>query len=273
MSFIRSLDKRQTDALYNTENKTIFDLLKKDISTGDVFPAVRKNQIYFYYKGGCLYKFANGVFTRDRAFEKYGYGVECASPYETAKMQVENKYTNTAGSDKERRLLNSLCRHTFDGSNAFDTIVLDVEVRLNGNVGRGKKCDMVLFNLPSGELMFVEGKVFYDSRVNVKRGYTPEVIDQVNLYSAAIAEQKHNIVAQYANCVRIINGLFGTNYPAPKKLVMRAKLLVYETPIRLTDNNAYSIETINAALGANDTAWFERNERPSADDIWNSLCK
>ncbi|MDE5943365.1 MAG: hypothetical protein K2H30_04065 [Clostridia bacterium] len=121
--------------------------------------------------------------------------------------------------------------------------------------------------------MFVEGKIFSDSRVNVKCGLIPEVISQVNTYSASIAEQEQTIISQYANHIKIINNLFGTNYNLPKIVIQPAKLLVYETPEIFTANNWYSIDTITTALGANNVAWFKQEERPSTDEIWNSLCK
>ncbi|MDE5600910.1 MAG: hypothetical protein K2J16_00235 [Clostridia bacterium] len=273
MGFLRVLSEKQIAALCSDRNIELFNLLKKDIIAGVVFPAVRNNQIYFYYEGGCLYKFANGKFTRDEAFEKYDCEVENLLPYEAAKMQVKNKFTNKNGDDKERRLLNSLYSSMFGIDRRFNTIVLDIEVNLNGNIARGKKCDLVLYNVHQSSLMFVEGKVFFDNRVNVKRGSLPEVIEQVNTYSAAIEEQAQTIINQYANHIRIINNLFGTNYSTPKKLIQPAKLLVYDTPLKLTDNNLFSIKTITEALGINNTVWFNQNERPMADEIWDSLCK
>ena len=273
MSFIRSLDNRQIELLQSDENCALFNLLKKDIVSGVVFPAVRKNQLYFYYEGGCLYKFSTGKFTRDKAFEKYGGETAGLSSYEIAKIQVENKFTNKIGGDKERRLLNALYRHTFCNERLYDTVVIDIEVNLNGNVACQKKCDLVLYNVLSGEIMFVEGKVFADSRVNVKQGNTPEVIEQVNEYSLAIEEQAQTIVKQYANHIDIINCLFCMYYPTPKKLIQPAKLLVYETPLKLTKNNLYSIDAINTALGANNAVFVKQEERPSTDEIWNSLCK
>ncbi len=275
MSFIRSLDEKQISALLGDKNTELFNLLKKDILSGVVFPAIRKNEIYFYYEGGCLYKFSNGKFSRDKNFEKYGCEDGNLSPYENAKKQVVSKFTSTKGNDKERRLLNALYGLTFNRKHFFDTVVLDIEVNLNGNIGAGKKCDLVLYNLPSGEIMFVEGKVFSDRRVNVKCGSLPKVIEQVNMYSSAIAEQAQTIISQYANHIEIINRLFGTQYPAPKKLVQPAKLLVYETPltVNLTENNSYSIDTVTSSLGTNNVVFVKKEERPSTDEIWNSLCK
>ena len=273
MGFIRCIDEKQIAALYSDKNIKLFSLLKNDILSGRVFPSVRKNQLYFYYKGGCLFKYSGGVFTRDEAYKKYDSKTVGSSDYEAAKKQNENKFTNTKGINKERRLLDSLNCYTFCGHNTVGTIVLDIEVNLNGTIGGGKKCDLVLYNTQSSELMFVEGKIFSDSRVNVKFGLIPKVISQVNTYSAAIEEQKQTIISQYANHIKIINNLFGTNYNSPKNVIQPAKLLVYETPMSLTVNNRYSIDTITAALGINNIVWFKQDERPSTDEIWNSLCK
>lgn len=138
MGFIRSFDEKQIYALKSEQNRALFDLLISDIKSGKVFPAVRKNQIYFYYEGGCLYKFANGKFTRDSAYEKYGYTTKNSTRYETAKIQVENKFSKGKENDKERRLLNALYRYTYSGEKPCDTVVLDIEVNLNGTFGGGK---------------------------------------------------------------------------------------------------------------------------------------
>lgn len=273
MGFVRCLDKKQISALYNNKNIELFNLLKTDILSGEVFPAVRKNQLYFYYNGGCLYKFTNGTFKRDKAYKKYFCNTDELSDYETAKKQIENKFTNTKGTAKERKLLDNLYRYTFGCGSSTNVIVLDIEVNLNGSVGGGKKCDLVLYNSQLRTLMFVEGKVFSDSRVNVKYREKPEAIEQVNTYTQAICEQEQIIIEQYGNQVNIINSLFGSVYNAPIKIIKPAKLLVYETPLSLTDNNMYSINTVNSMLGANNVAWFKKNERPSLDEIWDKLCK
>lgn len=273
MSFIRSLDEKQISALSNGENYQLYHLLKCDVASGQVFPSVRKNELYFYYKGGCLYKLAKGKLTRDKAYAKYSDGAVEISPYEQAKKEIEKKFTNANGISKERKLLDELNRHTFGDKHKTNVIVLDIEVNLNGETGRGKKCDIVLYNLQTRTLMFVEGKVFSDSRVNVKQGATPEVIEQVNTYSAGISEQEQNIIEQYGNHVNIINRLFGTSYQVPLAVIKPAKLLVYETPTAPTGNNRYSMDTITLCLGRNNVAWLQQGEKPSIDEIWEKLCR
>ena len=271
MSFLRIFTETQMQKMKSGVNAELFAKLKADVLKGEVFPAIRQNELHFYYKGGCLYKFANGSFKRDKNYGKFGEGLENLPPYERAKRENERKYTRVGGKIMERQLLDALYRHTFDGRNENDTVVLDIEVDLNGTVGRGKKCDMVLLNSQTDELMFVEGKVYSDKRVLVAIQFTSEVIAQVNTYTAAIAEQRQNILEQYAMHVEIINELFGTTYRSPTKIVEPAKLLVYETPTNPTKNGEYSIEKINTELGASNVLWIHKNENPMLDEIWQSF--
>ncbi len=277
MSFIRSFDNEQVEKLTSKRYENLFNKLKTDIFCGNpnkaVFPAIRKNEIDFYYKGGCLYKFSCGIFMRNNAYKNYSDNTDSLDEYEMAKKQNENKHTNVTGSAKERNLLNELYYHTFDPNCNIDTVVLDIEVNLNGNIGAGKKCDLVLFNTVTLEIMFVEGKVFFDHRVNVKCGCTPKVVQQVNLYSDAILEQEETILNQYCEYVRIIDDLFNTHYKFPLKVITPAKLLVYDTPLVRTDNQNYSIDTINNALGKGNVLWCEVAKRPTTDEIWRVLCK
>lgn len=169
--------------------------------------------------------------------------------------------------------MDQLNAYTFNRNYNGQVVVLDIEANLNGDIGRGKKCDLVLLNTLTDELMFVEGKVFSDSRVNVTPPNSPEVIEQVNTYTAAISEQNQNILKQYARHIEIINDLFGTSFNAPKKLIEPAKLLVYDTPKSPTKNGDYSIEKINSELGVNNVLWVKSNENPMLDEIWNVLTK
>lgn len=250
-------------------NASLFALLKRDVESGKVYPAVRNDELHFYYKGGCLYKFTKGVFLRDSKYRLYGNGT-ISSPYERAKKENENKHTNKKGGNAERQLLDKLYCHTYNPESNSKVVVLDIEVNLKGNVGGGKKCDLVLLNTATCEIMFVEGKVYYDKRVRHAVGHIPEVIEQVNVYTAAIAEQRDNIITQYGEYVRIVNGLFGTDYKPPEKLIRPAKLLVYKTGGGKEENVGYTVNTINEKLGAGNVAWIN-NEEPTLEEIWDLL--
>jgi hypothetical protein len=272
MGFIRSFDSSKIKKLSDASAE-LFAKLKNDTYAGLVFPAVRKGEVHFYYKGGCLYKFNGISFARDKAYGAYSDRTDGLDEYAKAKRQNENKFTNTGGSAKERQLLDRLNSHTFNRERKTKTVVLDMEIRLNGTVGENKKCDMVLLNTETRQIMFVEGKVFSDNRVNRTVGNRPEVIEQVNIYTAGLAEQAQAIELQYAEHISIINALFGTTYEVNNCLVTTAKLLVYETPKNPNDNGRYSIDAINAALGAENVMWVASGEEPGIDEIWDALTK
>ena len=280
MSFTRDFTQTQigkmtSDTLTNKftgeSNLQLFERLRADVLKGEVFPAVRINELHFYYKGGCIFKFASGSYKRDKNFEKFGALYEHLPPYEKAKKENEEKFKNAAGGEAERQLLDRLYCHTYSPDKKSNVAILYIEVNLGGQ--KVRKCDLVLLNTQTDEIMFVEGKVFSDSRVNVAISFIPEVILQVNTYTAAIERQREIILEQYARHIEIINGLFGSSFRHPQKLIEPAKLLVYGTPLRPTNNNFYSIDTINASLGANNVFFVKQGERPSTDEIWNSLCK
>ena len=272
MGFLRSFNSSKIDKLSEAYAE-LFARLKYDTYLSLVFPAVRKGEVHFYYKGGCLYKFNGVSFARDKAYGAYSDRTDGLDEYEKAKRQNENKFTNTGGSAKERQLLDRLNSHTFNRERKTKTVVLDIEIRLNGTVGENKKCDMVLLNTETKQFIFVEGKVFSDNRVNRTVGNKPEVIEQVNIYTAGLAEQAQEIELQYAEHIRIINALFGTTYEANNSLVTTAKLLVYETPKNPNNNGRYSIEAINSGLGADNVMWVASGDEPEIDEIWDALTK
>lgn len=132
---------------------------------------------------------------------------------------------------------------------------------------------MVLLNKQTGQIMFVEGKVFSDKRVNVAVGFVPEVIEQVNNYTAAIKKQAAEIIMQYAEHIRIVNLLFNQNFKTKLELIETAKLIVYGTPAQLNKNGLHSKQMINDKLGCENVVWCETNKKLSLDEIWSRLCK
>ena len=82
MGFIRNFSQGQIDRM---QGEGLFEKLKADVLKGEVFPAIRKSELHFYYKGGCLYKFVGSSFKRYNNYEKYGVVFENLSPYEWAK--------------------------------------------------------------------------------------------------------------------------------------------------------------------------------------------
>lgn len=266
------------------DKKDLYRLLKNDVLNGEVFPAVRDGVIDFYYKGGCLYRFGGQSFSRRKEYAKaeYNQNIKATVPYEIAKEQNENKNTRKkkkGGNEEEkavateRKLLCELYKHTYCKEYKSDVVVLDIEVCLNGKESKGMKCDLVLLHTVKNQLMFVEGKVFADNRVNSQT--TPEVIDQVNAYTRAIKDQESEIIKEYANHIDIINKLFDTKYNTVITLIPTAKLLVYKTPITPREHGQRSIEDIKKGLcnKEKDVYWVMGEQEPPLDKIWDELCE
>ena len=272
MSFIRSFSNLKIARFTSDNNADTFALLKADVLSGKVFPAVRNERIDFYYLGGCLYSFG-GTFFRDREWEKFSKNTDGLTEYDKAKKQVENKFAHMHGGSAERKLLNELYCQTFASYRSSAVVVLDIEVSLGKVDDKNQKCDLLLLNTQTDEIMFVEGKVYSDPRVRSAVGQKVEVIDQVNAYTTAVARQADTILEQYREHVRIVNEVFNTDYNPPKKLLMPVKLLVYETGVGKEVNIRYTVETVNNALGVNNVMWVEKDPatKPTLEQIWIAL--
>lgn len=263
MGFLRKFGDDKIKRMTTGQNAELFGRLKADVLAGEVFPAVRVNELHFYYKGGRLYKFANGRFVRDPRYSIYSRGAKIADPYERAKAENANKFTNPKGGAAERRLLDGLYRHTYGAGQGSDVVVLDIEVNLNGR--DVQKCDLLLFNTITRELMFAEGKVFSDRRVKCAEGRTPEVIGQVKSYTSSVAAQRGTIVEQYCRYTDIVNRLFGTEFKPPLSIAEPVKLLVYQTDV----NAVRTIDIIENNLGRGNVMWTAGE--PSLREIWEAL--
>ena len=119
--------------------------------------------------------------------------------------------------------------------------------------------------------MFVEGKVFSDKRVNSST--TPEVIKQIRAYTDGIAEQRSEILTEYAKHIEFINGLFGTSYSPPTDIIDKAKLVVYDTPIEPRPHGLRSISDIENEIGKANVYWHRGETPPTLCEIWGALCK
>jgi len=256
MNFARCFKK----ALPTTDNP-LFKLLYNDIKAGDekrgiVFPALRVNELDFYCGGGVLFENNGTSFKRNPAYNKKlkakiiaegtknispiaeeafvsRHGLSFVDNYEAFKKE-NIEHFNKEGKPDERQYLERLYKHTYIGGCFPEICVLDIEIRFNVNRSQ-KKCDMILLNFNSREIMFVEGKLFADSRMSCGENddRKPEVVEQVITYNNLInsLSSVQNIENQYANYIAIMSELFfGQKTELSLRLLPSVKLLVYETP-------------------------------------------
>ncbi|MBC3899829.1 hypothetical protein GH811_09400 [Acetobacterium malicum] len=227
MAFKRRLDQKKIEKI----KKTVLwnNHLLPDIKAGVVFPAIRDEEVHFYYSGGCMFKYSGDNFKFNRSYFKPDYqtvttketwknykitseiyekdyaslsfickdivGFDFCEEYENIKEVVKQKFykKNDEKSITERKYLEKLYPFTF-GPEKSDVIVLDIEVRANFKTYIDKKaeyakCDLVLYNTLKSELQFIEAKLCSDKRVK-SRGMTPEVIEQIEKYNSWFKENE-----------------------------------------------------------------------------------
>ena len=308
MAFKRRLDQKKMEKIKKTDLWN--NHLLPDIKAGVVFPAIRDNEVHFYYSGGCMFKYAGDNFKFNRSYFKPDFqtetiketwkeykissqiyekdyatlefickeikGFDFCNEYENLKEVVKQKFyrKNDEKIIKEREYLEQFYPFTFGPENS-DVIVLDIEVRANfeTNVNKAEyaKCDLVLYNTTESELQFVEAKLCSDKRVK-SRGMLPEVIEQIEKYKSWFKEDvdRKNILGNYKNYVSIINQLFEIDLEEPKYLKNTTKLVLFE------GNDDYQKKhldkLVNSTIGANNIAYYPAGKRITNSDIWNDTC-
>jgi len=211
--------------------------LRGDVLAGDVFMAVRKNRLDFYYKGG-------KVFTYDGEFRTH---IKYASVYrlDEEKDYVSQKDLNRPKTcdfveDYERIKENCALHSGIEGEGVARVYsrysyaksisgarVLDIEVSFK-SIDEGRKQDRIdLLLLNNGILQFYEAKHFSNGEIWAKPGAKPKVVGQIARYHEQIKGHENHIVEQYRGYVKIVNKMFALNIELPQAVDRHVPLLVF----------------------------------------------
>lgn len=223
MAFIRRFDYPKVEAMKKT--KLWRDCLYPDIMKGIVFPAIRDNEMYFYFSGGCMirytdnsFKFNPGYFKLEyrseevkKAWQKFVFpdnllinkilsiesickeieGFDFCEQYKNIKDLMKQKFQDTKNDEtleKERKYLEKLYPYTYGEENS-DVIVIDIEIRGNFETkvekAKSAKCDLMLYNTKTRILQLAEAKLCRNPEVRSKSN-SPKVIGQMNKYNSWI---------------------------------------------------------------------------------------
>ena len=157
----------------------MFEEIRKDILAGDVFPALRENEIHLYHEGGRVLRIRpKSAYTHERYSEGRGDGEKSLYPltkhkYEEIKAAVKCRNSKPlAGRDDQYReawIVSRLFKRFSAWSSQADKTqprLIDIEVRFrrDKNTCKPQMIDL-LFLRNEGRLTFVEVKRQYDSRV------------------------------------------------------------------------------------------------------------
>lgn len=279
--------------LQKFKNEEIYSLLEEDIYCGKVFPALRANEIHFYYEGGRILTFNGGKFSYNTEYHKYMIDTYKDSQsnflinrpseltlkqfYEDLKIGVcERHRRSNKDESNERQFLAKLYKSTYTKDSCTettsDTKVLDIEMRFNKGKDR-KKCDLVLYNCKLQKLMLVEAKLVDNQEIKSRSGY-PKVIQQVNRYTSWL-DDENVLKEQYSNYVEFINAVFNTAFNKEIKDICKfAKLVVLKTNKQEELKQEHKDKLIDR-LGMENVLFYsvDHIHNIKIDEIWNGLDK
>jgi hypothetical protein len=231
----RKLEKIIQDQLI--ADKLWSNRIKKDCINQNVFFAIRDNRIDLYHKGGKLFgydsngfkthlKYASVITTngKDYLTESELSAYRLASDFETNYKRIKENCSNYSGIEASGV---SYVYHKHSYLSKSNVLVLDIEISFESLIEdkNQDRIDILLFNKDSKTLQFVEAKHFSSKEIWSKT--VPKVIDQIKRYESQIAKRKLEILLEYTEYIKIINGIFGISLPEPEEIDDNVTLLIF----------------------------------------------
>ena len=223
--------------------RSVFDEILSDIEQGDVFPAVRENEIHLYHGGGRILRITpRTVKTHGRYNNTCNSGDDSLPDELTTDKYSDIKKRCKAHNGDELQTTHE-CQEGWIVSRLFPRYsywskcaepdqpkLIDIEVRFRRTAGGGgeAKSDKVdlLFLEADGCLRFVEVKRQYDQRIRSAKG-SPEVVCQIDRYNRAVEAGAKDIISAYGNVPSIFREALGLNaFSDPERVCLRVPVLV-----------------------------------------------
>ncbi|MEN6617251.1 MAG: hypothetical protein ABFD12_11890 [Syntrophorhabdus sp.] len=242
--------------LQSQGNRLLYDLLKNDIVSGNVFPAIRNRYIDFYYKGGRLFEYRQGEFkthikyasvltlpkgksTQANAdgdenyltakdFQNLQYISDFAGGYkrikENCSLYSGDEAAGVASIYSQYSYANKHKRAGGANNGRSNVVVLDIEIAFD----KGKdRIDVLLYNKAEKTLRFCEAKHYSNKELWSRPSIKPPVVNQLERYKAQITSKKEQILTAYRNYVNCVNTLFDLDLPLPQNVEDDVVLLIF----------------------------------------------
>lgn len=278
--------KRQMSnkVIQNLKREPLFNnKILKDINTGKpqnmVFPAIRKDYIDFYYKGGRLFEYKEEFKTHKKYLSLINSVENYFSESQLANVKIiknfQTQYSQIKSNCKmypgvEATGVSYLYSKYSYFNATSDVVVLDIEIAFKSDE-KGKstdRIDLLLYHKKKKSLGFVEAKHFSNSELWSTT--TPKCIKQVQGYNKQIQRRKAEILNAYRNYVQIIKNLFGITIPSPKAVEPQCGLYVFGFDRnQQTKFDAY----LNKPMGQNGIKYYSKGNEKSVDinALWSKL--
>lgn len=209
--------------------------IRQNIRSGDVFPALRENEIHFYYGGGRILQVRpRSVYTHSKYLGCEGSGYERVTLTREMYDRIKTGCISRQGTLKSKRhsegfyISRLFKRYSVWSTGARDPLpkLIDVECRFRGE---GRKADQIdlLFIWEKDWLVFVEVKRQMDSRIRARAGRLPEVMEQISRYEMQIREGREAIQSAYAGVAGVLGNNLGLKpFDGPKFVAAEVPILM-----------------------------------------------
>jgi hypothetical protein len=226
------------DGLHSHE---FFSQLSKDVEAGEVFPAIRKNEVHFYYGGArlCIYKDGQ-MHTNNRYLDTpdNGKSRDVCIPEDrftpVGYERLKEKCRGYRSPDSELSIVSelfpkfSIARLPLPLDRAY---LLDIECRFPGGEAPDDLAqDMIdcLFLTPEGALVFVEIKRTDNPKARGGGKSKPEVEGQIERYRRKLGSKalREEIKTVYTSVINILGKILRQRLPLPQTVFPNVPLLI-----------------------------------------------
>jgi len=211
--------------------------IKQDCENQKVFLAIRDNRFDLYHNGGKLFsydisgfkthlKYASVITKSEKDYltESELSDYKLASNFEKNYQRIKENCSNYSGIEASG-VSDFYHKHSYLSNS--NVLVLDIEISFESLNERNNqdRIDILLYNKDYRTLQFVEAKHFSNKEIWSRT--TPKVISQIKRYESQVARRKAEILSEYTEYVKIVNGIFDISLPAPTNIEDKVTLLIF----------------------------------------------
>lgn len=292
MPFQRSLSE---PIMKNLQKEPLFhERLVPDIRNpqnfqkGNVFAAVRNDQVAFYYKGGKLFGYDGKKFTT-HVKHAVKVKIDKKSPYvsedDLSQATIVNDFCATypdiknqckALASREATFVSGLYSDSYIHYQQNQVVLLDIEAAFSDTPEEEDKninrIDIVLYNQEERRLRFVEAKLYTNSAMRSKS--IPAVVHQVAGYYSQITSSKSEILQAYVNYIEIVNTMFSLDIALPEREGMDEFTELLIVDYRGGDLESQTFRTIRSQLKRENVPYYHRQSlkgKGVAETIWKEI--
>lgn len=240
-----------------------------------VFPAIRNDGIHFYYKGSRIFTYSNKFRTHFKFLQPDGcndyVSLNDVHSINFEKMSFINLYDGIKRNGSKYAGVESQGISSLYSKNSYvgkhkGVVVLDVEFRFN----KKDRVDLLLYNIDTKTLMFVEAKHFTNSELWSSKDGNRKVVNQLNKYTDDIGNGEE-IIVNYNHYIKNIKDIFNIKLPPAEHCIPYCGLYVFGFDGDQKDGKLKDGLLMDGTLDNYKCYVLGNPKKIDIDNLWNKL--